>query len=183
MPVSTKGLWALALLGVGIVGGIGAYVKLTPGAKIPVAEHRDTDKKKPTPDVNVRSHEDLSQVAVYAPKFSDAGELDFTSHRLDVPKGEDARVYAVNMFLKETGIALPTAKLMSIDVHDGTAVLSFNADFYKGGYGTDDERAMIGGLQRVLGQFKEIQTLDFRKDGEKAETLGNIDLEGMKVER
>jgi len=179
---STKTLIILGLVGVGIVGGFGAYVKLTPSAKIPVEEHRDS-KQKPAPDVSVKSHEDISQVAVYEPKFSAAGDLDFTSHKVEVPEGEDARVFAVNQYLRETKIAPDSAKLLAIDVKDGEAVLSFNEDFYKGGYGTDDERALLGGIQRVLGQFKEIDTLEFLRDGEKAETLGNIELVGVKVER
>lgn len=181
---NTKSLWLLAVLGIGVVGAFGAYVKLTPGAKIPVDQHRPSDdqKKPPPPKVGISTHEENSKVEIFLPKFSEQDDMSFTSKEVDVPKGQDARVYAVNEFLKETKIAPSEAKLMGIDVKDGTAVLSFNAAFFEVA-GTDDERAVIGGLQKIFGQFKDIDILDFRNEGSKAEALGNIELEGMKVDR
>jgi hypothetical protein len=184
---NSKSLLLLGLLGVGVVGALGAYVKLGPGARIPINEHRADDSQPvhhSAPKVEVHTKRDSTSrtAEVFLPAFTKEDDLKFISKQVTAPAGEDVRIYAVNEFLKETKIAPPEAKLMSIDVHDGTAVLSFNKAFYSG-YGTDDERVIVGGLQRVLGQFKDIEVLEFRNEGEKAESIGNIDLEGMKVER
>lgn len=180
---NSKSLLIFAILGIGIVGGLGAYVKMS-GTGIPPEEHREQNpgKKLEPPKVDVKSHEETQALKSFVPHFSESGDLSFTTKPLTVPDGEDARVYAVNHFLQETKVAPAEAKLMSIDVHDGIATLSFNKAFFDG-YGTDDERTLVEGLQKTLGQFKEIQTLDFRNEGAKVESLGNIELSGMKVER
>lgn len=181
---NSKPLVLFAILGIGIVGALGAYVKFS-GTGIPQSEHRQEEqpgkKTFDPPKVDVKSHQD-QEVKGFTPHFSDSGDLTFSSKPLEVPPGEDPRVYAVNTYLKETKIAPAEAKLLSIDVHDGVATLSFNKAFFDG-YGTDDERALVQGLQKTLGQFKEIQSLDIRNEGEKVESLGNIELSGMKVER
>ena len=179
-----KGIWLLLIAGVAVVGAFGAYVKFGPGAAVPANERRveEGDLKKPPPKVDVSSKPEQGPISIFLPAFSDSGDLSFSKKPVEVPSGEDARVYAVNEFLKETKIAPPEAKLLGIDVHDGVATLSFNSEFFSG-YGTDDERALIQGLQRVLGQFKEIDELDFRDQGKKAESLGSVELAGMKVER
>jgi hypothetical protein len=180
---STKGLWLLLVAGVAVVGAFGAYVKFGPGAQVPANERRlDGNAQKPSPRVDVSSKPEHGSVTIFHPKFAETGDLSFTTSSADVPSGEDARVFAVNQFLMDSNIAPAGARLLGIDVHDRVATLSFNSAFFSG-YGTMDEQALVEGLRKTLGQFKEIEELDFRNQGRKAETLGNIELAGMKVER
>lgn len=65
--------------------------------------------------------------------------------------------------------------VLSVDVKDGIATLSFNPAF-ESGYGTDDERTMIEGLQRTMGQFTDVQKIEIVVDGKNIESLGNIEI-------
>lgn len=167
----------ITLLGVVVVGGLAAYVKFTPADKVTPPEGQHVLRKGP--DIDITEHPigtSRTKVLVFTPRYE--GEtLKFDSAQRDVPTGEDPRVFAVNAFLQASKIVEPTARLLSVDVKDGEATLSFSEAF-GGGYGTDDEHTLIDGLRTTLGQFEEIQKLLLTVEGKPIESLGSVELSG-----
>lgn len=170
-------------LGVVVVGGLAAYVKFTPADKVTPQEAPHVLRKGP--DVDITEHpieSSRGKVLVFTPRYE--GEtLKLDSVETPVPAGEDPRVFAVNAFLQASKIVERTARLLSVDVKDGEATLSFNEAF-AGGYGTDDEHTLIDGLRASLGQFEEIQKLRLTIEGKPIESLGSVELtDGLDVTR
>lgn len=148
-------------LGAMALGVLGSYAKFGPGNQIP-----ESERKPP-----VRG-EDRS-VIVYQPKFED--DLRFESRRELPPASADRMVYAVNAYLKEANLAPEGAAAKSCRLEGRTAVLDFTAPF-RSTYGTEDERTLIEGILREMGQFREVDDVRFLVEGKPIETLGNIEL-------
>lgn len=167
-----RGLVALLVLGIGVVVALFAYVKGTPADRIP------GDLMKPKPPVAAP----LSKVWVYHAK-PEGEEVAFDRLQVPVPKGDDARVYAANEFMRDSKIPPEGSRLVSVDVVEGEAQLHFN-DAFDTTYGSTDESTLLKGLQRTFGQFPEINALRFYIGDRPMQTTGNIDLtEPVPVER
>lgn len=177
---SKRVLYAITLFAVLVVGGLAAYVKLTPADKVPADQHRDQLSQRAEPKVDIttkRSGSEVTDVFVFTPKQEGDVAATFERKLVPVPAGEDAKVFAVNAFLQASKIVEPTARLLAVDVEDGVAKLSFNAAF-EGGYGSGDEAVLIEGLQRTLGQFEGITKIEVFADGKPLDSLGNVELAG-----
>ncbi len=175
---SKKSLFIITLLSVTVVGSLAAYVKMAPANTVPANEHRvDPNYVRKSPNVTINSHkvgELGGQVMLLTPHYK-GEELSFTSSPLSVPPDQDPKVFAINEFLRTTKLSSSDARVLSVDVKDGIATLSFNPAF-ESGYGTDDERTMIEGLQRTMGQFTDVQKIEIVVDGKNIESLGNIEI-------
>ena len=161
---SNRGLIA-TVLALSLVGGtlLGAYVMTTPDARrVPDALRRQSGARKP----------DGAKALV--PRYV-GDKLTMVKHEVKVPQGQDARVHLVNEFLRESKIAAPDARAIGIDVRDGVAFLDFNQAFDQT-HGTDDEGILVNGILATLGQFPEIERVQFQVNSEPITTLGNLDL-------
>ncbi len=158
---------AIGVLGVGALAG---YAKFGPANRVPSDELRA--EARPIKDTDPSSNP--GKVKVLTPVYT-GDDLTFKEGHRDTPVGQDDRVFAVNEYLK-TISAVPTeAKVLTCKIQDGIATLDFTPAF-EAGYGTEDERTIIEGILTVLGQFKDIEAVQFTSNGKVIESLGNIDL-------
>ena len=175
------GMWFLFALGLAATAGVGAYLKSNPSASIPPSEMRTDDDRKSVKDAldgkpAATTDRRDGKVEVIKPKLDDKGEeLTYDKSHEAIPEGQDKVVFAVNRFLEESKIVPAGAKLDSVEVKDKIATLKFNAAFDRT-YGTEDERVLVDGILHTVGQFAEIEKVQFTIGGEPMETLGNIDL-------
>lgn len=182
--LTKKTLLTVTFLGVAVVGGLAAYVKFAPADKVPANQHRDIGQKRlPAPEVSIhRSNAAASgKVFVFTPRY-EGSELKFDSAEVDVPGDQEPAVFAVNEFLRASKIPDEAARLLSIDLQDNVATLSFNEAF-AGGYGSDDEHTLLDGLRTTLGQFEPIEKFRILIDGQAIESLGNVELSELDVIR
>lgn len=172
-----KGVWFLFFLGVCVVGGLAAYIQTTPNARaMPESERRttrgdETPPKEPGVQVLARPKD---EVEVLHPEYVD-GELRYTKSSARTPPGQDPPVYAVNEFLSATGLVPKGARALSCRIDDGVAVIDFSPEFDQT-YGTEDERTIVDGVLRAMGQFPGVRYVQFEVRGNPMETLGNLDL-------
>jgi spore germination protein GerM len=174
------------------VGALAVYVKQAPnGARVPAEEHRNgggpetqVSERRPAPNVKVediREDESTGETAqILTPRYK-GEDLSFTREKRDVPKDEDAKTFAVREFLKRANVTPAGTRLLSVNVNDGVATLSFNKALY-GGYGSDDERTLINGIAETLKQFPEVKKAILIVDGEQVDSLGHLEItEGIPV--
>ncbi|MEQ1823323.1 MAG: GerMN domain-containing protein [Fimbriimonadaceae bacterium] len=187
----SRSLLVIGLTSAVVVAGLGAYTRMAPPHRPPSMEVEETAIKPSepvkTPEPQVEVHSDHASpaertVALYLPKFDKSDSLSFERTTSKVPAGEDLRLFAVNQFMKETKIADPQARLLSVSVKDGLATLSFNSAITSG-FGSDDERTFVEGIRMILGQFKEIEKLEFYADGVKLDSLGHFEIDNVTVKR
>lgn len=168
-----RGPLMAAFIITGLVGGVlvGSYVLTTPDAlRLPEA------LRKPRTDTDAKPVEANTQgPKLLVPRNTGAADLRFDKVDEPIPPGADARVHLINRFLQVTKIANPEARAIGIDVRSGLAVLSLNKAFGES-QGSFDERVLVNGILATLGQFPEIDRVQFEVDGQQLETLGNIDL-------
>jgi hypothetical protein len=155
-----------ALLIVGLVGGVmvGAYVMSTPDAlRVPedLRKARESGKKETKAD----------EVLVLTPRRGADRQLMFERQKVQVPPGLDARVFAVNEYLRIAKITEADARCLGIDLQNGVAHLSFNRAFL-GGQGSDDEATLINGILATMSQFQGVESVQFEVDGKPVDTLG-----------
>jgi len=161
-----------SLLLVSLVGGsvMGAYVLTTPVAQhVPPALRRVTTATAKEPSGEERR---------VVPHASASGGTKFETADIKFPPGVDHRVYLVNDFLGQLhgkGLGNPDAKAIGIDVRDGTAYLDFNRAFDES-TGSNDEGTILNGILLALGQYPDINQVQFEVEGKPMESLGNVDL-------
>lgn len=166
---SNTGLVALMALAAAVAGALVAYVRTTPAAdKVP------PDIRRIEPGQSQPVEAQNSEVKVYIPRAKGMDTI-WDAQTTTVPKREDARVFAVNSFLRSTTITNSDARLLNVDIHAGVADLHFNPAFNES-VGTGDEKTLLDGIRLSLGQFSDIQKIAFFSDGQKMLTLGNVDL-------
>jgi hypothetical protein len=167
----------VTLLVASLAGGalIGAYVVKAPNVQ-PLG--------RPLPDVTASRIVQTGTKVI--PRSDIDGNTKFAYQKIDIPAGNDPRVYLVNEYLRqlhEKGLGDNSARAIGIDVRDRIAYLSFNRAFEET-YGTFDEATVINGILTTLGQFDGIAKVVFEIDGKPMDTLGNVDLtEAQMVKR
>lgn len=174
---SAKGVWFLFFLGVCVVGGLAAYIQTTPNAReMPQSERRATRGDTPRTATTEAAGQDRpkGRVEVLKPEYVD-GDLRYTKSSAQTPRGQDERVFAVNEFLRATGLMPGGARAVSCVVEGGVATIEFSPEFDQT-YGTEDERTIVDGVLRALAQFEGVRSVQFQVGGKPMETLGNIDL-------
>jgi hypothetical protein len=163
-----------SLLIVSLLGGAvtSAYVLTTPAAQHVPPDLRRADKAQAKAPTNSQANEKR-----IVPRTGSEGTT-FATADIKFPPGVDHRVYLVNDYLGQLhgkGLGKPDAKALGVDVRDGTAYLDLNSAFDET-YGTQDEGTVLNGILTVLGQYPEIDQVQFEINGKPMETTGNVDL-------
>jgi hypothetical protein len=168
----TKAVLALLLVGVAGALALAAYVKFTPASHVP------EELKRPAEQAGIVHNDpkpaERQQIHVLTPERNGT-DLVLRSNRVEVPKGENAMVYSVNEYLKKANIAPEGARAIGVQVKDHVAYMDFTPSFQQG-YSSFEEQALLQGICRTLGQFPEIDEVQFQVDGHPIESLGNVEL-------
>ncbi len=182
---SSAGFLIVAFLCAGAVFGFAKYVQnghqfvSKPGPEVtvgsvepsrPTSTHR---RQNGSPDSDGGSKQITGPYALTPVVKGD--NVEFTKEAVQIPDDEDPKVYVVNRFLENSKVADPSARLLSIDIHDGVADLYFNGEMDKT-YGTDDESTLLNGILTTLGQFPDIKSATFYASGKQISSFGNVDL-------
>lgn len=162
----------VAMIAIGILGlgALAAYVKYSGANKVPVEARRVESTQQ-----SASKKDDVPASVELVTPSREGTELKLGRHRSDVPAGEDARIYAINHFLRESKIVPSNARAVGIQVKEGVALVDVSPSFNQT-YGSFDEEALLKGLCATLAQFKNIQKVQFFVEGKPVETLGNVDL-------
>lgn len=175
MKSKTTAVWIVMLLAVAGVAGIAAYVTHTPRLVPPVSgepnepslNHAKTSAQPPA--------RHGATIIVFTPSMGADG-ISFSRAMAEVPEGEDAKVFAVNAFLKAAQIAPPDARALGVEMRDdGTAAIGFNQAFARS-YGSFEEKSLLDGFAATLGQFAEVKTIRLEVEGRPITSLGSTDL-------
>ncbi len=172
---------AFALLAIGAAGAVGitSYIQKTPDAqKVPEGIRREeANRRRHAPDVeaSVQPDQQADHTIIVLTPESKNGDLTFTSKTESVPDKVEPIVFAVNRYLENTGFVDPKAKALAVQLKDGMAHIDVTEAF-ETSYGSLDERTVLQGLQRTMGQFAEVKTFAFYVSGKQVTTLGNADL-------
>ncbi|MBL8060497.1 MAG: GerMN domain-containing protein [Chthonomonas sp.] len=171
----TNGLWAVLLAGGLVAGSVAAWVQINTDRTIPPSERRLPTQRngkpvQPQPDSTKRE-----TVTVIKPRY-EGDAIKYDRHHSEVPEGENKMVFAVNEYLRESGIAPKEARATKAHLSEkGELKLEFN-DAFDRTYGSEEERSLVDGILHSLGQFKEIVNVQFFIGDQPMETLGHIDL-------
>lgn len=152
-------------------GALAVYVHQNPKAVTPPAA---VSTAPPPAKVDASQQPVAPTVSVFVPSMGEKG-ITFTVSAQTVPDGRDPKEFAINQFLTASEITPPNARALGVDVRDGLAVVSFNNAFRRT-YGSFDEKMLIDGICRNLGQFPGIKETEFQIDGQNLGTLGSADL-------
>jgi hypothetical protein len=163
------GLVAIGVLG---LGALAAYVKFGGASKVPT-EVRKVPSLQQSNAAGQKT--DGAQKVDLVTPSRDGTELKLGKHSSDVPAGEDARLFALNHFLKESKIMDTSAKAIGIEVKDHVALIDVTPSFNQS-VGSFDEEALLKGICATLAQFKEIDRVQFFDEGKAVTSLGNVDL-------
>lgn len=166
-PKNANLLLLMGLAGA-VVGGLVAYIKLAPADVVP-ADIRRTDPITQPEVPNAK------KVTIFEPT-AQGDEVTFNQRQVEVPSGTDPAVFAVNEFLRSTTIVDKEARLVAVDRKGNEAILQFNAAFNQT-VGTGDEKVLLDGIRRTMGQFTEVESIRFEIEGQPMETLGNVELD------
>lgn len=185
-----KGPVLVILFSVGALAASMAYVITGPYRQLQrpsqEAEAASGGVKDPAPPAEQQVKTDdpkrTQPVVKVTPKFNN-GELKFQTSASKARPGTNAYVDVVNDFLEQVPAVPKEARLISVKMEGGVAMLDFSPEFNRT-YGTDDERTVVNGVLAALAQFNEIKRVQFLAGGKPIETLGSIDLtEPQEIER
>ena len=119
--------------------------------------------------------DDDSEVAhIYTPKAVN-GVTHYESHDAPTPSGSDAKVFALNGFLRQNTAVPADSVVVSVEVKGGVADVALNSDF-RTSYSDDDEQTILDGIATTLGAYPGIKSFRLYKDGVLVDTLGHTDL-------
>jgi hypothetical protein len=170
----TKAIWVLLLIGVAGAAALAAYVRLTPAQHVP-PEMRAAPHDTVASKVDRRpADQERTHVDILTPEVSGT-DLHLKTQRQQVPQGENPMTYAVNQFLKNSHIVDDKAKAIGVQVKAGVAYIDFTPSFRQT-YGSLDERTLLQGICTTLGQFPNVNKVQFQVDGQPLESLGNVEL-------
>jgi hypothetical protein len=174
----------IAVLSAAAVFGVAKYVR--DGHQFLPRNHPDNVAAASVPDSPVRERihrksKEAAEASPGAPEIytyrpdASGDKVTFTREPVQVPEGQDPKVFVVNKFLDASKIAPHSAALLSIDVRDGVAYLYFNGDMDTT-FGTDDESTFLNGILTTLGQFPDVKSALFFAQGKQIDSFGNVDL-------
>jgi len=162
----------VAMIAIGVLGlgALAAYVKYGDASRVP----DEVRRVEPLQQSGSKKDDAPESVTLVTPS-REGTELKLGTHKSDVPKGEDPRIFAMNHFLRESKIVPDNARAVGIQVKDGVALVDVSPSFNQT-YGSFDEEALLKGLCATLAQFQGIEKVQFFVDGKVVQTLGNVDL-------
>jgi germination protein M len=152
------------------IGSLAYYVRTEPSAQIPVELRRDNGPAAPAAETPEQSPQQVRDVKVFVPK-EEGFELSFDEETVRVPANEKPEAFAVKEFLRRSEAAPAGTRLLSVEVVNRVALLHFNPALTSG-MGSFQERAIVEGLERTLGQFRSINGFTIHIEGERLESLG-----------
>lgn len=153
-----------------VFGGLAIYAKYTAANRVPADELREPAGGK----LAQSEPRQPKTVVVMKPRY-EGNDLVFDKRQADRPSEQDKVVFAVNSFLDEAKITPAGAKLKACKVDKRLAILTFTPEF-ETTYGTEDEQTLVKGILTAVGQFQEIDKVQFMVEDHKLETLGGIEL-------
>ncbi|MBI1756135.1 MAG: GerMN domain-containing protein [Fimbriimonas ginsengisoli] len=162
-------LLAVALSG---AAALGLYVNATRPAQDAAGS---AVRRGPQVGVTATHQGQGSRVAVLTP-HTDGLEVSFTQEQRELPAGADAKVFAVNGYLRQLKSVPPEAEMLSVDLQGRTAILQFNEAFRQT-YGSIDEKIILDGLRATLGLFPEVDSIRLYIGGNALDSLGHADLD------
>lgn len=156
----------------------------TPPEKHPVtSEPQKSDTADPPQVVKPAAQNQKISVKVYYP---DASGINLVGVKRNIEIKNDADKYlaAVKLLMKlpaekDLTVIFPkNAKINSVKVENGTAVVDFDKNITKGfAGGSTGEELLINSVVKTLSEFKEVKQVRFLVDGKEIETLsGHMDL-------
>lgn len=98
-----------------------------------------------------------------------------TKSQVDVPKGQDPYLVAVNTSLAHNPDIPADGKAIAAKVEGKTLVLDFGPSFERT-YGSAEEGEILKSITGALEQFKELTHVQITVGGKPIETLGNVEL-------
>lgn len=175
-------LGLLAALGVVGFGALLAYVLSGPPRTVPVDQRRATEAPVAADGGTPAPSSGKEKVDVLTPRYEN-GDLRFERQPAAPPSGVDPYVFAVNSFLDRTRFVPRKARLVRAERRGSLLRLHFSPEFDTT-YGTEDEETLLNGILAAVGQFPEIEEVQFLIGERPMETLGNVDLSGpLRVRR
>lgn len=166
------GIWIATMAATLGVTGIAAYVQFAPASEVPKELRRQEPEDKPSPAQPPRPQ--MQSVSIAVPRI-EGDDVVFDVKPLQVPGAKDPYVVAFQSFLSQSNIAPTEARLLSVSVEDGHAVLSFNEAF-RAGYGSMEESMLLRGLLRTAGLFPQVSSVEILVDGQPLGSLGHLEV-------
>lgn len=123
-------------------------------------------------------------VQVPEPQYN-GNDLDLDqSNTKTPPSNEDPIKFAVNSYLDQIpGVPSAGRVVDVVKKENGLVELHFAPDIIAG-YGSEEERTIVQGILKTVGQFEDARQVFFMVEGEPLESLGHLDLTApLDVER
>ncbi|MFQ3587424.1 MAG: GerMN domain-containing protein [Fimbriimonadaceae bacterium] len=163
--------WGAIVACLAVVGVLVVYLKSTPALNVPEDQKRATHRRDPAAEpVQPNANQILVPIAVW-----EEGELKFGRKTVDVPAGQDPKRVAVQSYLNQIRDVLPGVRLEGFRMDGKVAQLRFSAEFDQR-MGSDDEATVLMGILAAMGQFPDVEEVEFFAGGRQIETIGNVEL-------
>lgn len=176
------GVVLLLLIGAAGVFGISWYLKDTPEARSVGPAAR---RQEPQTRVTERAPEHSTQketVSIFTARPT-SGDWTFDQKPEEVPAGTSPIVFAVNRYLEQLPFVPRRARAVAVEVKDRVAYIDCTEAMQKT-YGSSEEGILLQGLGRTLGQFANVDKMEFLISGTPIDTFGNVDAsQGLDVIR
>lgn len=176
------GVVLLLVVGAAGVFGVSWYLKDTPEARtVPVGARR----QEPQTRVSERAPDHSTQtqsVSIFTPRAT-SGDWSFDQRTEEVPVGTAPIVFAVNRYLEQLPFVPSRARAVAVEVKDRVAYIDCTEAMEKT-YGSSDEGILLQGLGRTVGQFPDVDRMEFLVSGTPIDSFGNVDAsQGLDVIR
>lgn len=163
--------WGAIVACLAVVGVLVVYLKSTPALNVPEDQKRATHRSDPTAEPVAPK---ANQVLVPIPLWEE-GDLKFGRAAVDVPTGQDPKRVALQSYLDEIRDVLPGVRLEGFRMDGKVAQLRFSPEFDQR-MGSDDEATVLLGILAVMGQFPDVEEVEFFAGGQQIEAIGNVEL-------
>lgn len=163
--------WGAIVACLAVVGVLVVYLKSTPALNVPEDQKRATHRSdEGAAPVTPKANQVLVPVAVW-----EEGDLRFARKVVDVDPGQDPKRVALLAYLAEIRDVLPGVKLEGLRMDGKVAQIRFSAEFDQR-MGSDDEATVLQGILATMGQFHDVEEVEFFAGGQQIETIGNVEL-------
>ena len=177
-------LMLAAAMGLGVLA---AYVRSNPqAARVPDTMRRadptdaGTHVKRTKSRSNDSGSEDTTVPETLMIGIPRDGSVALEPIQATLPEGTDKLVFVGNQVFKAFG--KDGARVLRVDVVDGLATVQCNPKII--GFGSIEEGQFLKSIAMTFGQFDEINKVEFMIEGQKVDTLGNVEIsDGIKVIR
>lgn len=177
-PKSNASIYGVLLIGALAVGAFSMYVAQPSVGKVPTEQRRESrlpehggeSLGKPAGQKG-----ESGKASALKPTYTASGDLKYEKTEITIPQGADRYITVINAYLKECKIAPAGAQAVSTELNGKTLTVKFNKEFDQT-YGSDDERTLVQGILASIGQFPEVNFVQFTIEGTPMESMGHLDL-------